>query len=138
MSQFSTLFYGLSIISLFAGTTSLAQSDSVWVTIPLRVADSLETYYQKAIQYQKFTAIQDTQIKFQREVIKTDSFLLANADQRFKNLSAMRIVGIETCEAEKAGLKNEANDQRKLKNRWKWGFFGAVAVSVYVVGKSIE
>lgn len=128
MSQFRILFFGLLIISPL---TTIGQS----VTIPLFVADSLEAAYQRSIEYQKLASeYLELAILWQH---KSQGISAALADKVAQIATMKELEGIDLGESnrEKKDLQQQVKDERKLKNRWKWGFWGVVVGAGYLLSK---
>lgn len=128
MSQFRILFRILLIISPL---TTIGQT----VTIPLFVADSLESAYQRSIEYQKLAAeYLDLALLWQH---KSQGISAALQDKVAQITTMKELQGIDLGEhtREKASLQQQVKDERKLKNRWKWGFWGVVVGGGYLLSK---
>lgn len=114
----------------------LAQTDSIWVSIPLRVADSLHMHYKRSIEYQKLAAeYLDLAILWQH---KSQGISAALQDKVAQIATMKELQGIDAGEfnREKSSLQQQVKDERKLKNRWKWGFWGVVVAAGYIIGKT--
>lgn len=106
------------------------------VTIPLYVADSLEFHYQQSLEYQKLAAeYLDLALLWQH---KSQGISAALSDKVAQIATMKELQGIDLGEfnREKASLQQQVKDERKLKNRWKWGFWGVVVGAGYIIGKT--
>lgn len=110
----------------------LAQTDSIWVTVPLRVCDSLEMHYQRSLLAPEYL---DLALLWQH---KSQGISAALQDKVAQIATMKELQGIDLGEfnREKASLQQQVKDERKLKNRWKWGFWGVVVAAGYIIGKT--
>lgn len=110
--------------------------DSIWVKIPLRICDTLEFHYQQSLEYQKLAAeYLDLALLWQH---KSQGISAALSDKVAEIATMKELQGIDSGEfnREKASLQQQVKDERKLKNRWKWGFWGVVVAAGYLLGRN--